>query len=53
MSEEKNITYDAFGNIIGLDIPEYNIITEKDSIDVARAKQKVQRELYDKSDCVK
>lgn len=47
MNKEEKITYDAFGNIVGLDIPEYNIITEQDSIDVAKAKQKVQREQYD------
>ena len=36
------ITTDELGNIIGLDIPEYNIITEDDDMNVRRAKFEAQ-----------
>ena len=37
---------DDVGNIIGLDIPEYNIIKEEDSIVVKTSKQDVQYKMY-------
>lgn len=39
MDEEKR---DELGNIIGEDIPEYNVITEDDDLLVAKAKQEAQ-----------
>ena len=41
-----NVREDALGNIIGLEIPEYNRITEEDSLTVKRAKQEAQRQSY-------
>ena len=40
------IEYDKLNNIIGLDIPEYNIIKEDDSIVVKTSKQNAQYEMY-------
>jgi hypothetical protein len=49
MSDPKKLPYDvdALGNIQGIDIPEYNRITAKDDMDVAKAKRKKQQELWD------
>lgn len=48
MSEEiKELRYDELGNIIGLDIPNYNRITADDPIDIRKAKQEAQiRQIY-------
>ncbi len=47
MADAKKIVYDAVGNIMGIDIPEYNKITEEDDIQVAKAKKKKQLELWE------
>lgn len=41
-----NIRYDELGNILGLNIPEYNIITVNDSKSVSEAKKKAQIQQY-------
>lgn len=46
MNEEPRV--DSLGNIIGMDIPEYNIITPEDSIRVIVAKQEKQYYQWDK-----
>ncbi|MBR1645187.1 MAG: phage tail tape measure protein [Selenomonadaceae bacterium] len=38
---------DAFGNVVGMDIPEYNRIGENDTEDVKIDKRRVQREQYE------
>lgn len=40
------IEYDDFGNIMGIDIPDYNIIKKDDSINVVLDKQKAQYKLF-------
>lgn len=42
------IQYDALGNIIGMDIPEFNRITIHDTTDVIAEKQRVQREQWNR-----
>ena len=37
---------DSLGNIVGLEIPEYNRVTAEDSLTVKRAKQEAQRRAY-------
>ena len=39
MDEQKK---DELGNIVGKDIPEYNVITEEDDLTVVKAKQEAQ-----------
>ena len=39
---DQEIHYDALGNIVGLDIPEYNIITVEDDLTVVKAKRAAQ-----------
>lgn len=39
---DQEIQYDALGNIVGLDIPEYNIITLEDDLTVVKAKRAAQ-----------
>ena len=34
--------YDTFGNIVGYDFPEYNIITRNDDLSVVKAKRAAQ-----------
>lgn len=43
---EENIEYDALGNIVGLDIPEYNVITQEDDLAVTHAKREAQMKQY-------
>lgn len=40
--------YDHLGNIVNLAIPDYDIITEEDSILVANAKREAQQNIWDK-----
>lgn len=40
-----NYKYDKLGNLIGFDIPEYNIIKEEDSLEVVNAKKRAQQRL--------
>ena len=44
------IKYDAYGNIIGVDYPEYNEINKDDSLVVAEAKQEAQMKQH-KEEC--
>ena len=58
MMAKVDFVYDNLGNIecgvtengmkVRTDIPEYNVIVKDDSIDVMKAKQKVQRDQYNK-----
>jgi hypothetical protein len=38
-----NYEYDSLGNIQGVNVPEYNQITENDSLEVANAKKRAQQ----------
>ena len=44
---------DAFGNVVGMDIPEYNRIGEGDTEDVKIDKRRVQREQYEAEQAAK
>ena len=43
VANDPNYTYDSLGNVQGVDIPEYNKITENDDITVVNAKRKAQK----------
>jgi hypothetical protein len=38
-----NYQYDSLGNLQGMNVPEYNMITENDSVEVANAKKRAQQ----------
>lgn len=46
--KNEKISYDVLGNIIGLDIPKYNVITRDDDLTVIKAKRKAQQEQWGK-----
>ena len=46
--ENTHIHCDVLGNILDIDIPEYNIITRDDDIAVCKAKKAKQIEQYQK-----
>ena len=43
VANNPNYTYDSLGNVQGVDIPEYNKITENDDVTVVNAKRKAQK----------
>jgi hypothetical protein len=47
MAEKQKYVCDSVGNIVGIEIPEYNKITEEDDIQVAKAKKKKQIEQWE------
>ena len=42
MIMDQEIHYDALGNIVGLDIPKYNVITLEDDLTVVKAERAAQ-----------